>query len=134
MSTRTLLITAGIVGGLGVVMGAFGAHYLEPLLNSLAVSPDQFAKRREWLETAVRYQMFHAAAFLAFAALANSPITQSLVWPPRLILAGVAIFSGLLLVMTFTGIKILGAIVPIGGVLMIAGWLALLFAKPTIQQ
>ena len=58
MSARTILIVSGIVGALGIVIGAFGAHSLPKLLKDL--QPEEFAQRQAWLETGVKYHMYHA--------------------------------------------------------------------------
>jgi len=119
MSARTILIASGIVGALGIVIGAFGAHSLPKLLKDL--QPEELAQRQAWLETGVKYHMYHAAALLAIGlagqrAEANfSP--SAIAW-----LCGILIFSGCLYAMTMTVIKVLGAIVPIGGVAFIVGW------------
>jgi len=82
-------------------------------------------------ETGVRYQMYHALALLAVGWAATR-------WPGTLVnasgwlfVAGVLIFSGSLYVMTFTGMRWLGAITPIGGLCFILGWLALAVAAWT---
>ena len=119
MSARTILIVSGIVGALGIVIGAFGAHSLPKLLKNL--SPEEFAQRQAWLETGVKYHMYHAAALLAIGLAGQRAetnfSTSAIAW-----LIGILIFSGCLYAMTMTGVKVLGAIVPIGGVAFIVGW------------
>jgi uncharacterized membrane protein YgdD (TMEM256/DUF423 family) len=99
-----------------VAAGAFGAHALRDRLPAdlLAV-----------YETAARYQMYHALALLAVAWAAAQ-------WPQAgvglagwLFTAGIVIFSGSLYLLTLTGVRWLGAITPIGGVALLAGWLVL---------
>ena len=104
---------------LAVAAGAFGAHALRARLpvNDLAI-----------FETAVRYQMYHALALLAVAwAAARWPgaLTQ---WAGWLFVAGILIFAGSLYVLVLTGPRWMGAITPIGGVALIAGWACLLLA------
>lgn len=122
------LMLGALLGAAGVTLGAFGAHGLSTWLETQALDAETMAKRREWFDTAVRYHFLHAIA-LTLVGIVGSRVpgyaTQSAGW---LFLAGIVIFSGLLYVMTLTGIKILGAIVPIGGLALIAGWLALAFA------
>jgi uncharacterized membrane protein YgdD (TMEM256/DUF423 family) len=111
-------VTGAIVAGLGVVLGAFGAHGLKTRVS---------AEMLAIFETGVRYQMYHALALLAVglaAARNGGALIQASGW---LFLAGVAIFSGSLYLMTFTGARWLGAVTPVGGLLMIAGWVALAF-------
>lgn len=105
-----------IVGGLGVVFGAFGAHALKA-----RISQDLLVV----FETGVRYQMYHALALLAVAYAAER-------WPGGwanatgwLFLIGIVVFSGSLYMLTLTGVRWLGAITPIGGLLLICGWILL---------
>ena len=118
MSSRTLLIISCIVGVLGISIGAFGAHALPNILAGLDEA--ELAKRKDWLETGVQYHMYHAAAILA---LALYPRATDFKFTAYAWLFGIALFSGCLYAMSMTGIKILGAIVPIGGVSLIVGWL-----------
>src|SRR3546814_14932601 len=74
-----------------------------------------------WWETAVQYQMWHAVALVAIAAL---PMRRTGLAAACLAL-GAGIFSGTLYVMALTGFRWLGMITPLGGILMIAGWLLL---------
>ena len=116
------IIAGAVNAAIAVILGAFGAHALEEKLSGkyLAI----------W-ETAVQYQMFHALGLIIIGILMSSsllgPITQ-LNWAGYLLLAGIIIFSGSLYVLSFTGIGILGAITPIGGVAFIAGWIMLIVA------
>ena len=98
---------------LGVALGAFGAHSLEGL-----VTPERLST----FETGVRYQMYHALGLLLLAVLPLATERASL-----LIFAGVLIFSGSLYLLVLTGTSWLGAVTPVGGVLMLTGW-ALVFA------
>ena len=113
---RTFLLVGALAGMIGVGFGAFGAHALRSRLSQemLAV-----------FETGVRYQMYHALSVIAAAwACAR--------WQHRLFsvagvlfLAGIAVFSGSLYLLALTGERWLGAITPIGGVALLAGWLCL---------
>ncbi len=117
-------IQAGaLLGLMGVAIGAFGAHALRKLLAETG--------RADTFETAVKYQFYHALALVLVGVLmqvmAQNPVAiKYLNYAGVSFLGGVLIFSGSLYVLCFTGITWLGAITPIGGVLMIAGW-ALLF-------
>jgi uncharacterized membrane protein YgdD (TMEM256/DUF423 family) len=123
LSRRWIAIGAAL-GAVGVALGAFGAHWLPGLLTNLGYADDDFTRRREIFETAVRYQLLHALA-IVFVGLA---LETRAIGPWRFaawaFLIGVALFSGLLKVMTFAGPEWnwLGMIVPIGGLAMIAGW------------
>jgi len=96
------------LAGLAVVLGAFGVHTLAPLLGS---------ERMAVWETAVRFQMYHALGLLLIAALPRTNRLAAL-----LLLVGSLVFSGSLYVLVLTGVGLLGAITPIGGLLQIAGW------------
>lgn len=116
------IIAGAVNAAIAVAFGAFGAHALKEKLSEhyLAV----------W-ETAVQYQMFHALALIAVGILMSPTLFGSvtqLSWAGYLILAGIIIFSGSLYVLSLSGIGILGAITPIGGVAFIAGWIMLIIA------
>lgn len=116
---RTFLLLGALLGGLGVAAGAFGAHALRNRL------PQDLL---EIFEVGVRYQMYHALALLVVAWAATQwpgTFTTAAGW---FFVAGVAIFSGSLYILAFTGVRWLGAITPIGGVAMIIGWLCLALA------
>ena len=116
---RTFLMLGALSGDISVAAGAFGAHAL-----TSRVEP----RLLEVFETGARYQMYHALALLVVAWAASrwpGSLTTASGW---LFVAGTVIFSGSLYAMTFTGIRALGAITPIGGVCFIAGWLCLAFA------
>lgn len=120
MSARLIIQLAALLGGLGVAIGAFGAHGLRAMLEA--------SGRFDTFETAVRYQFYHTLALLAVGVLAvarpelRGPIgTTAALW-----LGGIVFFSGSLYLLCFTGITKLGAVAPIGGLLLIAGWVRLL--------
>jgi uncharacterized membrane protein YgdD (TMEM256/DUF423 family) len=111
---------SAIIGFLAVALGAFGAHGLEKLLASLPA--EAAAKQLAWWRTAVDYHLPHAVLMFVIAVAAPQRV-----WAWRLLLGGIIIFSGSLYVMGATGIRWLGAITPIGGVLLLAGWALLAF-------
>lgn len=117
------LFAAGVLGALAIALGAFGAHVLEGQLESLGYAGEEITHRFDIFETAVRYQL-HAATALLVMGLANAHLRKRLRWPAILLMAGALIFSGFLYVLVFVGAdwRWLGAIVPIGGVAMIAAW------------
>ncbi len=120
---KSLLVSAAILAGLAVAIGAFGAHGLKAILEA--------NQRTDTFETAVKYHFYHALAMLLVGVLAKSTQNAALVKPGLLFLGGTVIFSGTLYALSITNIKILGAITPIGGVLYLIGWtwLAFLLAK-----
>ena len=121
MTARLLIQLAAVVGGLGVAIGAFGAHALHDMLVK--------AGRADTFETAVRYQFYHALAALAVGVLwATRPELRSLGTTGVLWLGGIVVFSGSLYALCFTGVTKLGAVAPIGGLLFLAGWVSLILA------
>lgn len=116
----TFIFLGSLLAGLGVALGAFGAHALRARVP---------AQRLETFETAVRYQVYHAlaliAAGLAVQAGMGSPLAAAAAW---LFLAGILLFSGSLYLLAFTGLRWLGAVTPLGGIAFIAGWACLALA------
>lgn len=109
-----------VLGFLAVALGAFGAHSLESFFETVS-DPD---KRRGWWETGVRYQAWHALLLVGTGALAGRAKRSSLLTAGVLCVAGTALFSGSLYVMTLTGIRWLGAVTPLGGLCFLGAWLA----------
>ena len=121
MTPKLLIQLAALMGGLGVAIGAFGAHALHDTLVR--------AGRLDTFETAVRYQFYHALALLAIGVLwAARPELRTLGNSGSLWLGGIMLFSGSLYALCFTGITKLGAVAPVGGLLLLAGWLSLALA------
>ena len=121
MTARLLIQLAAVFGGLGVAIGAFGAHALHDMLVK--------AGRADTFETAVRYQFYHTLAVLAIGVLwAARPELRSLGTTGALWLGGIVVFSGSLYALCFTGVTKLGAVAPIGGLLFLAGWVSLALA------
>ncbi len=113
---KRILITAAISGALAVILGAFGAHGLKKI-----ITPDML----EVFKTGVQYQFYHTFALLAVGIFMQTSKSKALKWAGYLFIAGIFLFSGSLYLLAITGIKILGAITPFGGVAFIAGWIAL---------
>jgi uncharacterized membrane protein YgdD (TMEM256/DUF423 family) len=112
---------AGILGGLAVAIGAFGAHGLEAVLESNG--------RTETFETAVKYHFYHTLAIFVIGVWQQfEPATKNLNSAVWMFFIGILIFSGSLYVLSLTGISWLGAITPIGGVAFILGWGLLAFS------
>lgn len=115
MTTKTILIIGALLGGLGVMIGAFGAHGLQKMLEA--------TNRTATFETAVKYQMYHALAMLLIGILMYQfPQATGLKLSGLFFLIGILIFSGSLYILCLTGVRWMGAITPIGGLFMIAGW------------
>ncbi len=113
---RIFLTIGAVLGALGVGAGAFAAHGLKARLT-----PDLLAV----FETGARYQMIHALALLAVGLLLARTPHPAVTASGWLFIIGVVIFSGSLYLLAVTGVRWLGAITPIGGLAMIAGWLSL---------
>lgn len=123
---RKFIIAAAIFGGLGVALGAFGAHGLE------RVTDDE--KILQGFRTGVQYQLYHALALLAVAILYDKFPFKMMKWAGYSFIAGTILFSGSLYLLTFlkiqesNAVKFAGPVTPLGGVCFIAGWLFLLVA------
>lgn len=118
--TQFALAAGSLYGLIGVLLGAFGAHALAAKLS---------ADMQAIWHTAVQYQFYHALALLAVGVLARQGMVGASVTTATVCFAlGTLIFSGSLYVLAFSGIRWLGAITPIGGVLLIVGWAALLWS------
>lgn len=100
---------AALSGAVAVLAGAFGAHAA-------------MGKAAEWLRTGAEYQMIHAVAALAALSLPRGRSAA------LLFVGGGALFAGTLYAMAFGGPRWLGAVTPIGGTALIAGWLVLAMA------
>lgn len=117
------LILGASLAMLAVILGAFGAHALK----------EKFAEpkyEKVW-ETAVQYQMYHALGLLIIGIVSMDSLlgaSSLLEWASYLMLGGIVFFSGSLYVLSLTGVKKLGAITPIGGLLFIAGWICVIAA------
>jgi uncharacterized membrane protein YgdD (TMEM256/DUF423 family) len=116
---KTIMFVGALMAGLGVAIGAFGAHGLRGRLT-----PDMLAV----FETGVRYHMYHALAMLLTAALMSRVDGRAIVIAGWSFFAGIVIFSGSLYALALTGVTTLGAITPIGGLAFLVGWGALLLA------
>lgn len=128
MNHRTALIVAAVLGASGVGLGAFGAHGLRAELLAAGTT-------NAW-ETAVRYHLLHAVVLFGLAVALRHPAGQARAariagwsW-----LIGVLVFSGSLYWLALGGPRWLGPITPLGGIALLAGWLALIpaaFAEPS---
>lgn len=119
---RKIFLIAIFLGVLSIVFGAFGAHALKAVLTE---------KQLISFETGVRYQMYHAffLFFLGSTSLVTEKSKKIIVY---LVLGGVLLFSGSIYLLatpavTLIDFKFLGPVTPIGGLLLIAAWIALFF-------
>lgn len=125
---RTLIIIAAVMGALAVGVGAFGAHSLEPLLLANG--------RVDTFETASRYHFYHTLAILAAAWISTLTASRWAVWSGYLFLLGILFFSGSLYVLSIFNIRIMGAVAPVGGAILIIAWalLALAIWQPSQRR
>jgi uncharacterized membrane protein YgdD (TMEM256/DUF423 family) len=104
---------------IGVALGAFGAHALRDRLTSdlLAI-----------FETGARYQLIHGLALLFVGSQSGAPSRPGLAPGGWLLVAGTIVFSGSLYALALSGVRLWGAVTPVGGVCFLAGWLLLVRA------
>jgi len=119
VTSRQLVALGAAIAGLSVAAGAFGAHALRARLE-----PGDLLV----FETAARYQMYHGLALISAGWVADrwpGPLASAAAW---CFLLGVVLFSGSLYALTLSGVRMLGAITPLGGVAFLAGWACLALA------
>ena len=117
MTTRTTLSLAAVLGALAVMLGAFGAHALKPMLEQTG--------RLDVYQTAVTYHFYHVFALLATGVLMELLPDKRQRYAAMCFLVGVLLFSGSLYALCFADIGKLGMITPVGGLFLIAGWVML---------
>lgn len=121
---KTFLAAAAIFGGIGVALGAFGAHGLQKITTDPVILSSY--------DTASRYQLIHALALLGIAALAERNPDKLLRWSANCLIIGIMLFSGSLYLLTYFKInesevvKMIGPVTPVGGIFLIMGWIFLL--------
>lgn len=120
---ETVLAFGALYGGLAVILGAFGAHALKKRMS------DDLLKS---FETGVKYQMYHAIVLLVLPQIIDleSGLSQGIVW---CFIVGTLLFSFSIYGLCLTSMKgnkwtFLGPITPLGGLLLVAGWMTLLFS------
>lgn len=117
MTARGWLVSGAGLGAAAIAAGAFGAHALKGRIAPPLV--DVF-------ETAARYHLVHAVVLLVVGLLAaDRPRSTALQVAGWSLASGVVVFSGSLYAMALSGQRWLGALTPVGGLALIAGWLAL---------
>ncbi len=113
MTAKWMVLLGALYGFIGVAFGAFGAHALRSRLT-----PELLAVWR----TGVEYQFWHALALIAVGLLATTrpgPLANAAGWCFAI---GVLLFSGSLYALTLSGVRVLGAVTPVGGLLFLIGW------------
>ncbi|WP_312741517.1 DUF423 domain-containing protein [Sphingobacterium multivorum] len=119
---NVVIITAALFGGLAIILGAFGAHAFKKILS---------AEKLESFEVGVRYQMYAALTLLILGFNFRFELQSERV-AFYLITLGTILFSVSIYFLSFAeywkkNLKFLGPITPLGGLLMIAGWVAIIF-------
>lgn len=109
---------AAVLLSLAVMLGAFGAHALRGRLDAYSMGI--------W-EKAVFYHFVHALGLLIVSVLARLGAVSAPAagWASALLAAGIVVFSGSLYALALSGVRVLGAVTPLGGVSFIAAWLVL---------
>lgn len=128
---KNILIKATILGCIGIILGAFGAHALKAILT-----PEQLVS----FNTGVRYQIIHAVVLLFLFLIVEKFELKQFKLAANFIFFGVILFSGSIYILTLKnilGIEILkfaGPITPIGGLLIILGWLFILTGASKLKK
>ncbi|MCA9181705.1 MAG: DUF423 domain-containing protein [Planctomycetales bacterium] len=120
---RWIVLLAGLLGAVGVAIGAHAAHGLEAMLLQQGVVGEQVAKRLSQCEVASRYHMLHCLALLSLGLVAEGLGTKRRTAAASFFLLGIILFSGGLYSMVYLGQMGHWAIVPSGGLCFILGWL-----------
>ena len=121
MSAHLRSRISALLGLLAVVLGALGAH------GSVHDKVKALGHLDHW-ETAVFYHLVHAVVLLVLALAGGGGKWVTAAW--WCVLGGVVCFSGSLYLLSITGVKVLGAITPFGGLLLMAGWLLVAMRRP----
>jgi uncharacterized membrane protein YgdD (TMEM256/DUF423 family) len=127
---RLFFLLSGVYGFLAVALGAFGAHGLKEMLDTKADG----ALRLSWWQTGAQYHLAHALALALAAHLAARTGSAAATVAGFCFAGGVLLFSGSLYAMTLTGVRVLGMVTPLGGLLMLAGWGAVVVAALGIAK
>jgi uncharacterized membrane protein YgdD (TMEM256/DUF423 family) len=126
---KNILSIAAVSGVMCILLGAFGAHGLKPLLSSEMLAA---------YETGVRYQFYHTLVLILIAVLYHQQNNPKFKRAASFFYAGVLLFSGSLYLLAFTSIQNhtwhwVGLITPVGGVCFVVGWVYLFLASKTFQ-
>jgi uncharacterized membrane protein YgdD (TMEM256/DUF423 family) len=125
---RTYLKIGALMGALSVLIGAFAAHFLKQYVNPEVMSTFQ---------TGVTYQFYHSLALLITGVLHKRYPNTWILWAGRFFVVGTILFSGSLYLLTLLksikdiGLGGFGLLTPVGGLLLVAGWITLMMGIPS---
>jgi len=122
---QIFLAFGALFGFIGVATGAFGAHLLRSRLSIEFLNT---------FEVGVRYQLYHAFALIGVALLMHLFPSSWFLTAGWLFMIGTLIFSGSLYILVLTGVKSWGAVTPVGGLLLLAGWFSLFLGSFFIRS
>lgn len=128
--TKKYLITVGFLGATSVILGAFGSHLLRSHLS---------AGSMQIFETGLQYQMYHTLALLAMVFMNRYVSRSFLNFIFYFFTIGIVLFSGSLYILSMQelfGFKVgfLGPVTPVGGMLLILGWVTLIVAGSNYEH
>jgi uncharacterized membrane protein YgdD (TMEM256/DUF423 family) len=131
MKNKNWLVTAFMLCALAVALGAFGAHGLKKLVSPLQL---------EAFKTGVQYQFYHAFAIALAVIVSQFADDKRIKRVILLFMEGIILFSGSLYALTFAevggieGLRWLGIVTPVGGLLFIYGWLLLAYSVYKVEK
>lgn len=116
---KNTIITGAAFGALTVILGAFGAHALQEILEQTG--------RADNFDTAVQYQALHALALILVGIIEEKFKASSLRYGTYAMTAGIILFSGSLYILSLTGVTSVAMVTPFGGLFFIVGWVLLIY-------
>ena len=114
--SRNWTFLGAVFGGLAVGAGAFGAHALKAHLSAEALG---------WWQTGAQYHLVHAVALVLTGLFAPRGRPRAIALAGLAFMSGIVLFSGSLYALALTGARWIGAVTPVGGLLLLVGWIAL---------
>jgi uncharacterized membrane protein YgdD (TMEM256/DUF423 family) len=120
-------VIAALFGATAVLLGSLGAHFLKSKMVNGIITSDQLSG----FDTATKYQLFHAILLLLIAVIQTNKNEKFLTYARNFIVIGIIFFSFSIYLLTtknITGlqnISFLGPVTPLGGILLILGWVFL---------
>jgi uncharacterized membrane protein YgdD (TMEM256/DUF423 family) len=125
MSPRVWIFIGALSAAIGVGLGAYHAHGLEPMLERRGSSPEEIDRQMHSFDVGVRYEMYHALGLILVGLLSEQGAKRCLSASGLLFVAGTLLFSGCLYIPVLSGMKLPWYLVPSGGAAFIAGWIVL---------